>query len=81
MPNQKKKGKKSYSRIEKLTPWLELWVIESPVVTAMMMMKMEVSFLLLEDLRKRKRKEQKKQGKRLRNSKKKIIRITKTKQK
>ena len=39
LPNQKKKGKKSYSRIEKLTPWLELWVIESPVVT---MMKMKV---------------------------------------
>ena len=55
--NQKNEKEKEIPEKSKLTPWLELWVIESPVVT---MMKMKVIFLLLFHLRKRKGKKRKK---------------------
>ena len=40
--NQKNEKEKENPEKSKLTPWLELWVIESPVVTTMMKMKRKV---------------------------------------
>ena len=70
------KRKKNFQKKNKLTPWLELWVIESPVVTTMMKMKMKVVLPFAvpsakKEKEKRKGRNKKEKGKRSRNSKKK----------
>jgi len=56
--NQKNEKEKEIPEKSKLTPWLELWVIESPVVT---MMKMKVVLPFAVPSAKRERKKRKKE--------------------